>query len=318
MKPSNRTFSDEPAVRRAVPLLIGLSGSSGAGKTYSALRLATGMQRVSGGEIFMIDTESRRGLHYADAFRFRHVNFEPPFSPLDYLAAIEHCVERGAKTIIIDSMSHEHEGPGGVLEMHEQEVQRMSGGDPKKAQRVKFGAWAKPKAQRRRLINSILQTGVNAIMCFRAKEKLRPRPGKEPEPLGWMPIAGSEYVYECALAAILPPGSNGTPDWGNQKAWDAGMMKSPSFFEWMRDISHPLDEATGERMAAWAAGTTADDNALVEKIRSAVTPTDLEKLIPDLKTATNKDVLRAAYKSRMEKLTAEVTPDQIAGPPEDA
>lgn len=98
-----RTFEDKPAARERVPLLIGLMGPSGGGKTYSALRLATGIQRVSGGEIFVVDTEARRALHYADRFRFRHLAFAPPFGSLDYLAAIEHCAKKGAGVVIVDS-----------------------------------------------------------------------------------------------------------------------------------------------------------------------------------------------------------------------
>src|SRR5262245_58925915 len=109
------------------PLLVGLVGPSGTGKTCSALRLATGIQAVAGGDIFMLDSEARRGLHYADQFKFRHVPFAPPFGPLDYLAGLEYCVSRGAGTVIVDSTSHEHEGPGGVLEMHEAELDRISG-----------------------------------------------------------------------------------------------------------------------------------------------------------------------------------------------
>src|SRR5438128_3503645 len=103
-----RTFEDRPAVREATPLLVGLIGPSSSGKTFSALRLATGIQRVSGGEIFVIDTEARRALHYAEKFTFRHVPFGAPFGPLDYLTAIEHCIARGAKTIVVDSISHEN------------------------------------------------------------------------------------------------------------------------------------------------------------------------------------------------------------------
>src|SRR5690606_35477146 len=139
-----RTFEDRPAVRTATPLLFGLIGPSGSGKTFSALRIASGMQRVIGGDIFLIDTESSRALHYAEKFRFRHVAFTPPFSPLDYLGAIEHCVSKGAKIVIIDSMSHEHEGPGGVLEWHEQEVERlMQLWRTSSAEKVNIPAWGK-------------------------------------------------------------------------------------------------------------------------------------------------------------------------------
>jgi ABC-type sulfate/molybdate transport systems ATPase subunit len=44
-----RTFRREPAVRASVPLLVALIGPSGSGKTFSALRLATGIQRVQEG-----------------------------------------------------------------------------------------------------------------------------------------------------------------------------------------------------------------------------------------------------------------------------
>ncbi len=159
MNPSTRQFTDKPAVREAVPLLIGLFGPSGGGKSFSALRLATGIQRVSGGKIYAIDTEARRMLHYADKFKFQHVDFKAPFGPLDYLAAVEHCVKQGAKVIIVDSMSHEHEGEGGVLDQHE------IGMDGKESK--SFGAWKKPKAERQRFINTILQKSINFIFCFR-------------------------------------------------------------------------------------------------------------------------------------------------------
>ena len=185
-----RTFEDAPATRERVPLMVGLVGPSGGGKTMSALRLATGVQRVTGGEIFVIDTEARRSLHYAKDFKFRHVPFSAPFGPLDYLAAIEHCVRRGAKVVIVDSMSHEHEGPGGVLESHAVETKRLAAAWKVTEKAAQMSAWAKPKGERRRMINSILQMPVSAIFCFRAKEKIKIVKGKDPEPLGFMPIAG--------------------------------------------------------------------------------------------------------------------------------
>src|SRR5262245_51755715 len=118
-----RRFEYTSAVRKAVPLLIGINSPSGGGKTFSALRLATGIQRVVGGDIAGIDTEANRMLHYTDKFKFNHVPFGPPFSPMDYLAVLEFVVSKGARTIVIDSGSHLHDGPGGILEMHEAEMQ---------------------------------------------------------------------------------------------------------------------------------------------------------------------------------------------------
>lgn len=252
-----RTFEDTPAVREQTPLLVALVGPSGTGKTFSALRLATGIQRVTGGDVFMVDTEARRGLHYADSFKFRHVSFGAPFSPLDYLSAIEHCVKKGAKTVIVDSMSHEHEGPGGVLEMHAAEVQRMSRGDAAKAERVKMLAWQKPKSDRRRLINTLLQIPCNFIFCFRAKQKLKLVRGAEPENLGYMPIAGDEFVYEATLKLLMLPGANGVPVLQSGFEGEAAMIKVPGQFRQLFAQPQQLSEDIGEALARWAAGTAA-------------------------------------------------------------
>lgn len=247
-----RTFEDSPAVRASVPLLIGLNGPSSSGKTYSALRLATGIQRVSGGDIFVIDTEAGRATHYADRFNFRHVPFLSPFGPLDYLAAVEHCVAKGAKTIVVDSASHLHEGPGGVLEMHEAELQRMGGGS-----NANFAAWAKPKAELRRFINSVLQMRVNLIFCFRAKEKIKIVKGEDPKQLGFMPIASEEFIYEMTLNVLLYPSSGGVPTWQTSEIGERSVIKLPEQFRKVFSAESPLDEETGEKLAQWAAGGAA-------------------------------------------------------------
>lgn len=249
-----RVFTDEAAVRRRVPLLIGIMGPSGGGKTYSALRLATGIQRVSGGEIFVVDTESRRALHYADQFRFRHVPFGAPFSPSDYLGALEYCAGKGATTVIVDSMSHEHEGPGGVLEMHEAEIERLSQGKEDKVDKVKMLAWSRPKQERRRLINSILQLDLNLILCFRAKDKVKVIPGGKPESLGWMPIAGEEFLFELTVNFLLPPTARGVPEWKTASEEQRMFLKQPGQFDAILSRPRALDEDIGEEMARWAAG----------------------------------------------------------------
>lgn len=249
-----RTFEDKPATREQVPLLIGLVGASGSGKTYSALRLAAGIQRVSGGEIGFIDTEAKRALYYADAFKFRHLDFKAPFGPLDYLAAIRHFYDKGAKTIIIDSMSHEHEGPGGVLEQHETETQRLVKAWSSTPDKVKMSAWQVPKAARRRLLNEMLQMSCNFILCFRAKEKVDLTNSAKPAQLGWMPVAGEEFVYEMSLNCLLMPGSGGVPSWQPSEKGEKAIIKLPGQFRSIFSKNQPLSEDIGEELAKWAAG----------------------------------------------------------------
>lgn len=263
-----RTFEVNNAVRSRVPLLIGLAGPSGGGKTFSGLRLAAGVQRVSGGDIHVIDTESGRALHYADRFKFKHVPFSPPFNPLSYLDAIEYCVSRGPGPILIDSTSHEHEGPGGVLEMHEAEVERIAKGDWQKAERVKMLCWQKPKGERRKLLQALVQMNRTIIFCFRAKEKLKMEKGKEPTKLGFMPIAGEEFVYELTASALLHPNAGGVPTWLGAEVGEKMIIKLPIQFKEHFDRKRsPLDEADGEFMARWAMGEIAETTATNQQTR---------------------------------------------------
>ncbi len=254
-----RDFVATPAKREKVPLLVGLMGPSGGGKTFTALRLATGIQSVTGGDIYFIDTESRRALHYADKFKFKHVPFDAPFGSLDYLAALQWCVKQGAGVVIVDSMSHEHEGPGGMIDLQDQILTRMAGDNYGKRQAMQMLAWAEPKAKRRALINGILQLNSNFIFCFRAKNTSKPV--KNPEtgknevvPQGFMPIAGDEFVFEQTLNALLLPGAGGVPTWQSDQVGERTRIKLPEQFSGLRQRSAPLDEKVGERLAMWAAG----------------------------------------------------------------
>ena len=308
-----RKFEARLAVRERIPMLVGLTGASGSGKTYSALRLATGMQRVTGGEIFFVDTEARRGLQYADEFKFRHVAMSEPFSPSDYLAAIKFCQDEGAKILIIDSMSHEHSGPGGVLEMHDTELDRLAGaGDYAKRARMTMLAWAKPKAERRKLIDAILRMGVNAIFCFRAKPKIKLVTGKDPIQLGWQPIAGEEFVFEQTINCLLYPNSGGIPTWAPDEKGEAVMLKRPANLKSVFQDGQPLSESTGEGLAKWAQGdepASEESDVLsdaLETLKNATTIEDLDIAMNDLGglewTDNEKKKLRATVITRRGEL----------------
>lgn len=262
-----RQFTIAPGARDArMPLFIGLVGPSGSGKTRSALRLAAGMQTVSGGEVVFINTEGRRGTMDLDMFKkadgspaIHHMPFDAPFASLDYLDAILEAQKFGAKTIVIDSMSHEHEQEGGMLDYHEAELNRLAGDDYKKREAMKMLAWAKPKAARRRLLTrGIMQSDMNLIACFRAKETSRPvkKDGKTVvEQLGFTPIAGDEFVFECALSAFLPPNSRGVPDWHPEGIGERMAVKRPDHLEGILKDGEQLTEEVGARLAKWAAGS---------------------------------------------------------------
>jgi hypothetical protein len=319
-----RTFEDSEAVQSRVPLWVGLVGPSSSGKTYSALELATGIQEVNGGDIFMVDTESRRGLHYARNFKYRHVPFGEPFNPLAYLQVLEYCAKKKAGVIIVDSFSHEHEGPGGVLEMHEAELDRLAGTDYKKRAAMTMLAWAKPKAERRKMIQGVLQLDVSVICCFRAKEKLKIKKGEEPQHMGFMPIAGEEFMYEMTTNILLPPKSGGIPKWESDEIGERATIKLPGQFRELFAEDKPLSRDHGESMARWANGgsiSTFDTlrtevaemqkpsmKAMGERIEGAYANRAINR--------TERDALRSAFVKRKSEITAvaEVNGSAPAGP----
>lgn len=287
-----RSFEIKTAVRERVPLLVGLMGSSGAGKTFSALRLASGIKSAVGGDIYVIDTEARRALHYADQFKFKHMQFDPPHGSLDYLAAIEQCVKAGAGVIVVDSMSHEHSGVGGMIEFQEQELDRLAGNDFAKRERVKMLAWQKPKAARRRLIDRLLQFNANFVFCFRAKQTVKPmvvtKDGKsktEIVPMGFMPIAGDEFLFEQTVNCLLLPNSGGVPTWQSENIGERQMMKLPAQFKTIFADHKPLDESIGKQLAEWARGG--------ESAKTIAAPSPKPATLPEHKMIAARDAAMA-------------------------
>ena len=280
-------FAVRDAVRVAQSVSVGLFGPSGCGKTLSALRLAKGLQSVAGGNIYVIDTEARRSLDYSDEFAFKHVDFQPPFGSDRYLEAIETCRADGApgpRTIIIDSLSHEHESEGGMLEQFEAELTRLGGGDKNNAR-----AWIRPKAKRRKLVVRMEQMrDVNFILTFRAADQTKP--GKDDQGknafihLGFMPIGGREFVYLTKACAFLPPGSDGIPLWNPEYVGEKMMRRLPKFLAPILNDGKPLSEAHGKAIAEWARGGKPSD--LAERVTKAV---------DYIKTRKTKDGVEAAY-----------------------
>lgn len=245
-------FVMSPAEFTGTNLMIGLVSPSGGGKTKSALELARGIQVVTGGKIGIADTENLRALHYAKEYQFllpdgtkglHHLPIDPPFGPLRYKAAYEHMISRGVTIIITDSFSHEHDGIGGVLEIHDDELTRMK--DP--------SAWGKPKGERNELVGYILQVkGVHWIFCFRAKEKMRWKAGHPPEARGLMPQGNEAFIFEQTCNFLLPAGANGVPVLASPYPDEELILKTPGQFRHLFTEPRQLSAALGTHLAAWA------------------------------------------------------------------
>jgi hypothetical protein len=94
------------ATRKQVKLRLNLSAPSGAGKTYSALRMAKGLVN-DWSKIAVIDTENGSASLYSHLGDFNTIDLTPPFTPEKYTEAIHLCEKSGIECVIIDSSSHE-------------------------------------------------------------------------------------------------------------------------------------------------------------------------------------------------------------------
>jgi hypothetical protein len=99
---------------------IAITGPTGSGKTFSAMRLATGISKAMNKRFAVIDTENGSASLYSDLFDFDTLNITPPFTTEKYINAINLAEKEGYCALIIDSITHAWAGEGGLLEQKAQ------------------------------------------------------------------------------------------------------------------------------------------------------------------------------------------------------
>lgn len=143
------------AKRTDVKLRVGISGASGFGKTYSALLMGYGMTE-DWGKIAIVDTENGSANLYDHLGAYNILTLEPPFTPERYIEAIQTCENEKMEVIIVDSISHEWQGEGGCLQIHE----KLGG---------RFQDWAKVTPRHQGFIDAILKSKCHVITTVRSK-----------------------------------------------------------------------------------------------------------------------------------------------------
>jgi hypothetical protein len=183
--------------RKQVKLRIGISGASGFGKTYSALRVANGICN-DWDKIAVIDTENESAALYCEKLGdYKVLCLQPPFTPERYIQAIKVCEDAGMEVIIIDSISHEWEGEGGVLEIHKEQAEKEAG-------KNSYTAWAKVTPRHNKFIQKILQSKCHVITTSRRKQDYElikdENTGKsKPQKVGTKEITREGYEYELTI-----------------------------------------------------------------------------------------------------------------------
>lgn len=177
----------QKAKKEKIYLKILLAGASGSGKSYSALKLATGIANKMGGRIAAIDTEAGRIRYYANEFDFDDLQLSEPYTPEKYIEAITQAVDGGYSVLIIDSITHEWNY---ILD----QVDKIPGTNS-------YTKWGKLTPRHNKFTEKMIQSPINIIATVRGKDAYvleQDKNGKQvPKKvgLGYTQRDGLEYEY---------------------------------------------------------------------------------------------------------------------------
>lgn len=224
----------QKASRKKAKIRLGLSSVSGGGKTYSALLIAKGLANGDLSKVAVIDSENGSADLYADLGPYQVIHLAPPFSPERYIEAISACLKGGMEVIILDSISHEWEGKGGVLELAD-----AMGGQYQ-------SAWKTLTPRHESFKQAILQSPCHMITTVRRKQDyvLQDKVNKSgktvqaPVKVGLKEVTREGWEYELTINLELELNHYATAS----KDRTGLFMGKPAFVP---------SEETGRQIAAW-------------------------------------------------------------------
>jgi hypothetical protein len=244
------------AQRKRAKIRLSIQGPSGSGKTFSSLLIAKGLVG-DWSKICVIDTENHSADLYSHLGAYNVLSLGKPFTPEAYAQAIELCETSGMKAIIIDSLSHEWEGEGGILDIHSSMVGNS------------FTNWSKVTPRHNALVQRILQSDCHVIATFRTKQDyvLSDKNGKMvPEKVGLKSVTkdGMDYEFTTVFDLDIHHNANCTKD-------RTGLFAN---------VPHKLNVETGAKILNWCEGKTltmeeAFEPSLEEMVAAAKTIEEL-------------------------------------------
>lgn len=176
----------QKAQKHGTHIKLAITGPSGAGKTFSALRLAKGL--TDNGRIAMIDTENESASLYAGDFDFDVTNVEAPYNIDKLVKSTKYVLQHDYDVLIIDSASHFWDG---VLE-YKNSLDKRGGNS--------FVNWNTANEHYKLMLRAILFSKIHVIVCMRSKMEYilqENEKGKQvPRKVGMAPIMRDGVEYE--------------------------------------------------------------------------------------------------------------------------
>lgn len=221
----------QKAERKQAVIKLALQGPSGSGKTYSSLLLAFGLVG-NWNQIAIIDTENNSSHLYSHLGNYNVLSLAEPFTPERYIEAIAFCEKSGMRAIIIDSISQEWEGSGGIIESHG----NMAGNS--------FTNWNRMTPRHNAFVQKILQSSCHVVSTVRSKQDyvLTDKNGKMvPEKVGLKGVTreGMDYEFTVVLDLDIKHQATASKD-------RTGLFSNP--------IPFMITEQTGIKIRTWCQG----------------------------------------------------------------
>lgn len=183
------------ATRQQAKLRVGVSGPAGSGKTYSAIVLAKSIASDIS-KVAIIDTENGSADLYAHLGDFNVIRLSAPYTPERYIEAIAACEAGGMEVCIIDSVTHEWDGKGGLLESNELLGQSKFKGN-------NWAAWSVTTPRHQKFIESITTSSMHMITTARSKTDTIQTEDKKIKKVGLKEIQREGFEYELTLNFTL-------------------------------------------------------------------------------------------------------------------
>lgn len=174
----------QKATRKKAKLKLAISGPSGSGKSYGALRLACGMSS----KVAVLDTENGSASLYSDRFNFDVLDVPPPYDQSKFIDGVKAAVAGGYEVVVIDSASHFWEG----ILAYKDALDKRGGNS--------FTNWNEAGNKFKSILDAILQSPIHVICCLRSKQdyvlETNERGKQTPRKVGMAPIMRDGVEYE--------------------------------------------------------------------------------------------------------------------------
>jgi AAA domain len=230
----------EQASRKQSKVRLGIQGPSGSGKSVGALQVAFGLTN-DWSKVSVIDTEYGSANLYSHLGPYNVLSLTAPFSPAKYEEAIHTCESAGMEVIIIDSISHEWDGIGGILDIHSS----MAGNS--------FTNWGKLTPRHNAFVQTILQSPCHILVTIRSKQDyvLADKNGKMvPEKVGLKGVQrdGLEYelttLFELDIKHFATSSKDRTSLFGGVSEFKLSQDIGRKLLEWCNQGTDEINEKT--------------------------------------------------------------------------